>query len=386
MLSQLAEAALLRGHTAVSRVDVLHDGKVAYTLTPTAGSVAVEADAPVRRSLSCSLVDSAGSLTRADLETLIPDPSLIEGNVGDPLNAYECEIAPYRGVRVAGVDEFEPLGVFRLTGRVLTDSDAGLTIRLTGQDRAMGYQVPMSRPLPINAGTPVESAIQKLLAMVQPGVTVLSMRTGHTCGPLLFEPDINVWAEAQKLAESVGARLFHDRTGRCVLAPAGTASDRPVARYAEGDGLLLDVDTSEDSDTIRNVVVAENEDGSISVEVADNDSTSPTYHRGRYGRHVYPLKNPHIHSIAQATQAATARLAYELGRSETVKVTTVVHPGRDVDEVITVHRPRSGLVDRGLVVATLDIPLSVTDAMSIGCRESRLAQDGRVLAELAEMS
>jgi hypothetical protein len=44
---------------------------------------------------------------------------------------------------------------------------------------------------------------------------------------------IDVWAEAQELATSVGARLYHDRTGRCVLLPAGP-SRHAVAAYARG--------------------------------------------------------------------------------------------------------------------------------------------------------
>ena len=201
---------------------------------------------------------------------------------------------------------------------------------------------------------------------------------------------MDVWAEAQKLAQSAGARLFHDRTGQVVLALAGALSDRPVARYAEGDGLLLDVNRKEDSDTIRNAIVAENADQSIQVEVSDTDPTSPTYSRGRYGRRVYTLKNPYFSSVRQAEQAAATRLAYELGRSETVSFTAAPNPGLDVDEVVTVHRPRAGLVDRGLVVATLTVPLNIVDGdawapMNVGCRQSRLAQDGRVLPEPPEL-
>lgn len=368
--SPQARMALAGGHTALSRVDVWHAGKPVYTLAVVGGSVSIDADRPVRSNLSCRLVDPTGSLSR--------------GAVGDLLNAYECEIAPYRGVRVGDKDELAPLGVFGLTGRSVSDGRDGLTISLTGQDRAMGYQGPMSRALPINAGTSVEMAIQQLLGTVQSGLSLLAMRTGFTVGPLLFQPDIDVWAEAQKLAQSVGARLFHDRTGQVVLAPAGAVSDRPVAAYAEGDGRLLDVNRAEDSDTIKNVVRAENADGSIAVTVEDDDPTSPTYSRGRYGRRVYTLKNPYFGSVQQAKQAATTRLAYELGRSETVDFTAVPDPGLDVDEVVLVHRPRSGLTHRGLLLATLDIPLAATESMKVGCRQSRFARDGRLLVDPKE--
>jgi hypothetical protein len=361
--SDAAAAALLSSHTAVSRVDVLHSGKPVYTLEVTDGNVNIDADRPVRRNLSCSLVDSTGTLTR--------------GDVDDLLNPYECEIAPHRGVRVVGVDELAPQGVFGLTGRDVQDSPDGLSIRLTGQDRAMGYQGPMVSALAIDGGTAVENAIARLLAARNPGLSLLSLSTGFVTGPLVFAPDIDVWAEAQKLAESVGARLFHDRTGQCALALAGPGSDRPVTTYAEGGGLLLGLSRVEDSDTIKNVVVAETPDGAVRAVAEDDDPTSPTYARGRYGRRVASVVNQHFTSTAQALQAATVRLAYELGRSETVTFTAVPDPGRDVEEVVTVHRPRAGLEHRGVVIATLDVPLSASESMKVGCRQSRLAQDGR---------
>lgn len=401
-----AREALAGDHTAVSRVDIWHSGFPVYSLAATGGSVSMDAARAVRSNLSCTLTDPSGRLSR--------------GDVDDLLNPYDCEIAPYRGVRVTasettvtysgalgfgsqpfgtsafggsqGVpvlssttrvrDELAPLGVFRLTGRDVSDSGDGLAISLAGQDRAIAYQGAMSSAIAVSAGTPIEAAIRRLLVSRNPGLSMLSMRTGFTCGPLIYPPDIDVWAKAQELAESVGAKLFHDRTGQVVLALAGPVSDRPVASYVEGGGLLLDVDRSEDSDTIKNVVRAENADGSVSVEVADTDPTSPTYSRGRYGRHPFVLKNPHIYSQAQALQAASTRLAYELGRSETVAFTAVPDPCLDVNEVVTVHRPRAGLTNRGVVTASITVPLSATDPMRVTCRQSRLAQDGRVLDEL----
>lgn len=355
-----------RVRTDVTRVDVLHSGKPVYRLKPVSGGVGADAARPIRRNLTCGLVDPTGKLTR--------------GDVGDLLNAYDCEIAPHRGVRVSTGDELAPLGVFGITDKLITDDDDnGLTISLTGQDRSMHYQVPMISTLAIPGGTPVEVAVARLLSQVNPGVSMLATVTGFTCGPLVFGPDIDVWAEAQELASSVGARLYHDRTGEPVLALSGPASDRPVAEYAEGGGKLIDARRQENSDTIRNVVVATNPSGSIRVVVKDDDPASPTYAGTR--QKVKTLTNQHFGSIKQATQAATAWLAYELGRSESGGISAVVDAGRDVEEVVTVHRPRVGLDRRGVLVSTLEIPLGVKESMSIGFRQSRLAQDGSIVEE-----
>lgn len=360
-----ARLALAGDHTAVSRVEVLHSGVPVYTLEVTGGQITIDVDRPVRRNLGAALIDPTGSLTTGDSDDL--------------LNPYTCEVAAFRGVRLGDRDELAPLGVFGLTGRSVQDSPDGLTIQLTGQDRAMAYQGPMAAALAISGGTPVETAISRLLSTRNPGVSLLALNTGFTCGPLVYAPDIDVWREAQLLAQSVGGRLFHDRTGQAVFSLSGTASDRPVAAYTEGDGLLLSIDRQEDSDTIRNVVVAESTNGLIRAVAQDDDPASPTYAGGKYGRRVFTLVNPHFGSVQQAQQAAAARLAYELGRSETASFTAVPDPGRDVEEVVNLHRPRVGLIHRNVVVSTATVPLGVEEAMAVGCRQSRRTQDGRVL-------
>ena len=243
----------------------------------------------------------------------------------------------------------------------------------------MNYQGQMSDTLAISGGTPVEEAVVRLLATRNPGISLMTMRTGFTCGPLIYPPDADVWREAQSLAESVGGRLFHDRLGRPVFRMVGPTSKIPALSYKEGDGLLISVDRTEDSDTIKNVVVAESVDGRIRVVVEDTNTASPTYAKGRYGRHPVTMKSQHFHSLDQAKQAAAARLSYELGRSETVTLTAVPHPGLDEDDVISLDHPSTGLHRRGLVVASVAMPKGVSQPMTVVCRKSVLAPDGTSL-------
>lgn len=361
------------GHTVAAKVDILHGGTWAYTLKATGGEMSASSRSSVRASVDCSLVDPKGALGK--------------GDVGDLLNADECEIAPYRGVEYGPsrlrLKEFAPQGVFGLTSHELDDGPDGLTIRLTGQDRALIYQGQMLNALTIRAGTPIEVAIRMLLATRNPGVTVLAMRSGFTCGPLLYPSTINVWDQARELAASVGGILFHDRTGQAVFAMSGPQSDRPVASYAEGTGRLSSVTKRIDLDTIFNVVIAESPDRRIRAVAADLDPTSRTYAKGRYGSRPAPtLVNQHFHSVDQAMQAAIGRLDYELGRTETATFTAPPDAGQYVEEVVSLHRPQSGFVHRGVVVDELDMPLGVGDGdgavMTVRCRSSRLARDGRV--------
>lgn len=364
-MSGAARNQLVQSHTMCARVDVLHAGRSVYTLVPYSGTINAQATRSVMRNLGCTVIDPTGALSGGDIDDL--------------LSPYDCEVAPYRGVlRVPGdlsSAEWVPQGVFRLTARnVMGDGQ----VQLTGQDRAMLYQGPMSGALAISGGTPIETAISMLLQTRQPGVHMHTWVTGFTCGPLLYAPDIDVWAEAQKLAQSVGGWLFHDRTGDLVFASLLPASTLPVARYAEGE-LLVSATRQEDSDTIHNVIVMQNADKTITAVAEDDDPSSPTYSRGAYGRRVDVVTNEHVGSMEQAQQAATAQLVQELGRSETVAVTIPPDPGLDPLDAATVHRPLIGLVERTLVAQEVDTSLSAQDAMTVTFRKYILTRDGSTL-------
>lgn len=366
--SDAARLKMTQSHQPVSRADILHDGKPTYSLQVAAGKVSVDADRPVRRSMTATLIDPTGVLT--------------EGDVEDLLDPYECEVALWTGVRVAGVDELAPQGVFGLTSRTVSDGAEGLAISIVGQDRTMGYQGPISSTLSINAGTSIEDAIARLLQTRNQGATLAAMNTGFFTGPLLYAPNTDVWRAASELASSVGGSLFHDRTGQCVFALDGPASDTPVRVWEQGDGLLLAVERQEDADTIHNVVIVESTSGLITARVEDTNPSSPTFSRGKYGRRpTDPIISPHIGSVIQAQQAAAARLAYELGRSETVQLEVVPDHALDVQEIVTVHRPAVGLTRRDLVVASFTLPLG-PGSMSVGCRKSVLTADGRALPQI----
>lgn len=358
-----ARNELAQSHTALSKVVILRAGKGVLPLTAVTGNVNTDTGRSTMRNLTATLTDPTGALSGADID--------------DMLNPYQAEVAAYRGVYVpsTGQSVYAPVGVYQLTARQVT----GLgSIDITGQDRAIIYQGSMTTALTVSGGTPTEVAIQQLLIARNPGLQMRTWITGFTCGPLVYPPDINVWNEAQLLAQSAGGWLYHDRQGVLVFGPLLPASARPVSRYSEGDGLLLEVTRTEDSDTIHNVVVVEKAAGSaIRAVVMDTDPTSPTYAGGKYGKRVLTIQNQAVGTIQQAQQVARNQLIQELGRSETVALTVVPDPTLDVMEAITVNRPTADLYNRGLVVATIDMPLAVTDPMHITCRKFILTEDGQ---------
>lgn len=353
---------LVQSHTAVSRLDVIRGGKSAYTLVVTAGSISAQANRSTLRNMTATATDPTGQLSGSD--------------INDLLNPYSCQVAPYRGVVIpsTGALVYAPLGVYQLTNRSVTGDGS---IDITGQDRAIIYQGGMTATLAISSGTPIETAIQKLLVTRNRALQFRTWNTGFTTGPLIFAPDIDVWKEAQTLAQSVGGYLYHDRRGLLTFSPALPTNARPMRSYTEGDGLLLGVKRAENSDTIHNVVVVEKEAGStIRATMQDTDPTSPTFAGGKYGRRVLTIQNPHVGTVTQAQQAARNELMKQLGRSETVSIDVVPDPTLDPLDPITVNRPSASLKNTGLTIDTITLPLDVQSPMNIVCRKYLLTQDG----------
>ncbi len=365
-MSGEARNLLSQPHTAVFKVDVLQSGRPVYTLDVVGGQVVTDADRPVRRNCGAQVIDPERNLTRR--------------NIAQLLNAHTGEIMVFRGVLTSRGPEYVPQGVFQLTERA--EEDDG-TLALVGQDRSIMYQGGMTSSLAIRGGTPVEEAIRRLLRSRNPGLSFYTQRTGFTCGPLLFSPDIDVWGEALKLAESAGAWLFHDRLGRLVFGRRTPTSPNAVIRYHPGSGMLIDAVRTEDSDTIHNVIVMQSGTtsggGIIQAVVEDLNPKSPTYARGRYGRRPLVVTNPYIKSISQARQAGQQELVRELGRIEVVNAVVTPHPGLDVLDMATVHNPEQNLYDRGVTLATTTLPLSVTEAMPFSTRKSVITRDGQML-------
>lgn len=84
------DEALRRSHTAVSRAELISDGKVIRELEVHAGSVTADRTAAQMRSFGIDIIDRDG--------TLLPT------GMGSDLAPFGSRIQLYRGVRLAAVD------------------------------------------------------------------------------------------------------------------------------------------------------------------------------------------------------------------------------------------------------------------------------------------
>lgn len=365
-----AGAVLLgESHTAAFRAQVLHGGKPVHELSILSGSVSAAANRPVHRNMSLTLGDPDGSLSRSD--------------AGDLLSPYDAEVKPWSGVRLpSGAVDWVPDGVYRLTSSDVSTSRGGLSIGVSGQDRASIYRVPLPGPVVVAANTSVEQAIGLLLSRVNAGFNWSPWRTGTVVGPLLYDSDSEAWDAALTLAESVGGWLYHDRNGVPVLAPYAAATTKTTQRF---DRTLLTASRSENSEQIRNSVVMQSADtgpGVIRVTVEDTDRDSDTYVLGAFGRRQVTVTNPHLGSVAQAQRAGMARLVQELGRSEAVSCTSLPDPQTDVGDAVIVNAPGAGVYARRVVVESVTRSYDAMSTMQVTARRSVVAPDGSDLVLL----
>lgn len=349
------------------RMDILHGGRPAASLTVVDGEMHAEAKRAVTRNLDATMLDPLGDLTGSD--------------IGDLLSPYDAEMAPWRGIVLpSGVTEWVPLGIFRMTGKGVATPGA---ITVAGQDRAVIYQGEIEDALAIEGNTPVEDVVYRLLARRNSGLLMKKWVTGVVVGPLLYPPDTDVWAAALELAESVGGWLAFDRSGFLNFGPYGPTSDTPLLRYAYGDGILGDARKTDDFDSIRNVVVAKSAavfgGGVIQATVEDTNPLSPTYARGTYGRRTETIVNPAIRSVSQAKQVAATEWVRQMGRLQTTEFDAAPHLGLDPMDPVLVHYPSKGINERTGIVSSLTMPLTCEGKMGVKCYASRVAADGNVL-------
>ena len=115
------DEAIYGSHELITEVRVLGATAAEDTIVyPTGGSVTLDLTAAVRG--SCQLQ--------------FGDPTLIPQAVGDLLVPYGNEIQVSRGIRSGGFEHLVPLGIFGIQDVSLSDTPEGITIDVTGADRA----------------------------------------------------------------------------------------------------------------------------------------------------------------------------------------------------------------------------------------------------------
>lgn len=296
----------------------------------------------------------------------------------DPLTPYGNEIRVMRGIKVPGkADVWWPQGVFGITRPSVSDTGDNLLITLTGEDRARTVQRARLRgEYVIAAGTNYATAIK---ALIQDGVPFLTnadftfMVTSRLTPALVYEIGDDRWQRAQEMAANIGAELFFDPSGKCVLQPIQASETLPTTwDFVEGVNLTGAVKELT-ADATYNVVVVSGEsqdpeDGTPKVPpvrgmAEDTDVSSPTWVGGDFGRVVRFFASPFITTQAQADEVAASILTRSLSLTERVVFDALPNPAAEAYDVVYVKATRTRINARYLLEA-FTIPLNVEEAMT----------------------
>lgn len=356
--SQRLIAALRLPHRLATEARILQDGDLVTALDVADGSVTLDQTAAIRGRCDVTLADD-GTLG------LVPDSAT------HPLAPYGNEIQLLRGVAFPDqTSELVSLGIFRLEDVEIVTSATGLAIRVVGLDRAARMiDARLEEPYEIAPGTNYVTAITQLLQAGWPGIPTNFTATTRVTPALRFEEGDDRWDRAQEMAESIGMDVYFDGDGVCVLVPSATlASGTPVATLAEGaDGVLVDAARRWTRQGSFNRVIATGENtGETAVArgvATDDNPASPTYYFGGYGRVPRFFRSQFIVTDEQASDAAAAMLARELGTTQSVSFGSLVLPYLEPGDVVTISRALAG-IDEDNVIDQLTIPLSAAGTMT----------------------
>lgn len=354
---------LLRSHQVASKVEILDRGTVLATLETTIDG-SVKADrSEIQRSAEVTFADVDGLLT--------------PGAVDDLLAPFGNDIRPYRGVVLPdGTVEYVPLGTLRITKM----SSEWPSVTVTAMDYAyVIQQARFEEPYQIVEGTNYITALGDLLSTRYSGISTNFPTTSSTTPNIVYETQSDPWADAaQRIAESLGKRLYFDQFGVCQLAdePQATA-DAVVWEYAEAaDGVLLSLSKDWDAEGHYNAVIATgepvDETPPVRAVAVDDDPASPTYFYGRYGKRPRFYTSPLITTEAQAESAALSLLWKELGISQSVTFTAMVNPAHEIGDVVYMARPAS-YVDAYHILDSFTIPLRGSEPMAASTRATLVA-------------
>lgn len=352
-------AAVRVSHSLVTSAELLSSGSVVVELAIDDGSVTLD--------------QTSASRGRCDV-TLAGTSDVIPTGQDDPLAPYGNEVRLSRGIEFPdGTVELVALGVFRLEDVEVSDTTTDATIRLTGLDRsARLIDARFEAPYQVAASGDYAEQILELLQAAWPDVPVGSWPTGATSvtPALVAEEGGDRWAFAQSMAEAIGHDLFFDGDGELTLVPSSTLSTgSPVVTLAEGDGgVLLQAGRRWTRQGAFNRVIATGENTGLGVApprgvATDDNHLSATYYYGPFGRVPRFYSSPFLATDAQATDAAAAILARELGTTQTVSFGSLVLPHLEPGDVARITRARAG-IDENHVIDSLTIPLSAAGTLT----------------------
>lgn len=367
--------ALLQDHVSVAKAEIWNQSQKLIELPISAGSVTCSVDTAPRRTCSVAL-----SQNRTQ-NNLVPE------NGFDYLAPFGNELRLYRGIQFTdGTTEYVPLGVFEITDVNIEDTNEGIAIEVSGEDRSLIIsRNKFINPYTMVSGT-LESSITALLQNRFADITTNFPTTNVSINQVVLGADNNKdpWKSAIEVCELVGFDLYFDVFGVATMRQFPAIDGGVVVgRYVENDKtrvtrLNRNISSKETYNGIIYTIQGSRIATPLQVQVWDEDTTSPTYRYGVFGSSPKWIESPLLATEEEAIKAATALLNKYLGAQEQISFESVVDPTLEPNDVLYVKTIGSK-VDRLIIIDSLSIPLTPDETMTVNARVVRIVADNEII-------
>jgi len=369
------KAAVVTDHVVIAKAEVWNQDQKLATLNIDKGSVKIDVKSAVRRTCQVHLV------TDRTTANLVPD------NDFDTLSPFGNELRLYRGIQFSdGTEEYVPLGVFVMTEVDISDTNEGVEITISGEDRSLKIsRNKWLEPYQVIDG-PLEDAIEALLQDRFDDVQTNFQPTNVAINQVVLgsENENDPWKDAVELCELVGYDLYFDNNGIVIMRQFPTVDGAVVvASYNEDTTTTV---TSLDrrissKDTFNGVIYTvegTEVETPIRVEAWDEDTTSPTYRYGAFGEAPTFITTSLLSTENEAITAAKSLLNRFIGAQEQISWNGLVDPTLDVNDVVYI-KSTGAKVDRIVIIDSLDIPLSPEDTLNADARVVRVVDTNEIV-------
>jgi len=416
-------SAVRQSHEITFRAEVRSNGYKVLDLYPNSGSVNIDGGNTFRRTMNLTIADSTQQeillnsvyqnysyynttySTYSALNSALSSYSkllvvisytqsvsfnspYVPKNAYSALTPYGNEIWIWRGVKYPdNTIEEVPLGVFVITSVEIDDSGSGVTIKVSGVDRA----------IKLMRNKPTDSAYSSGYSTISSlGVTTIGLNVALTALLQTFYPSIELnltpvyllinsfvlqigddpWAKAVEIANSVGYDLYFDAEGVCTLDvfPDVSGAVADIEYLENNEAVLLNVNRKISSDSTYNGVhVTATGTNMLEPFIAtawDEDSSSPTYRYGGFGQVPVFISSNQITGQAVANNTAQRLLSRYIGSAEEISWTSIVNPAMDVYDVVQLVNTGTA-INTTLIVDNLTIPFGASETMSAKARAIR---------------
>jgi hypothetical protein len=355
------------------------------------GDVTIDRTSQIRRSCKITVTPFGAAGVITDPAVLVQlSETLIPQNGKDIFAPYGNKVRLWYGIRIPGYVNATmgndiatwSLGVMRLSAADISD-DGTPTMAITAYDDSRTIsRNRLTKPWIVAAGTNWGDAITALFADRLPGMVAKPHSiTSVTAVQLVVDPESDPWKTGSDWAASIGQEVYFDRDGQLTITPEPDPENDPVVWiYDDGttnpNAVLLSLGRGMSDDPGYNGIVLTSESNTLDipvrVEIWDDDSDSPTFALGPYGKVPKFVSNPYVTDPTQGGAAAYAELLKTVGGTETLSFAIVPNPAHEAGDLVRVVRPKSR-TDVIAIIDSMTIPLAVTDPMTIRTRERRSA-------------